>query len=145
MITSHLRLIKPKIFNDITRDYSSKITFKLSKNAAANHANDGKGNHIHVGTQKCTLVDCATKKCPQVCGQPTDLDIDGHHTHKPPVGRMARFVSVKDVNGDAKSQYFVPTNKKNTMTEQQKQTYGSDFKPDAKSQQYVTQHEENYD
>src|SRR5579875_2088091 len=125
--------------------YSSKVTFKLKNDAAKDYANDGTGKHTHVGTQQCILADRDTKKCPTVCSQPTILEVDGHNTHKPPVGRVTRFISPEDVNGSQQPQYFVPTNKKSEMTEQQKQAYGKDFKLDQNAQSYIEKYKDKYE
>ena len=127
------------------REYSTKVVFRLKNKAAKDHANDGSGKHPHVVTQTCTLQDCETKKCPKPCGQPDKIIIDGHNTHKPPVGRMARFISEEDTKGDPKSQYFVPSNSKNEMTEQERQQYGKDIKDDPSGKTFVDKYKDKYE
>lgn len=58
---------------------------------------------------------------------------------------MARFISEDDANGNPKPQYFVPTNKKNEMTETQRQHYGKEIKPDTSGQIFVDKHKDKYE
>lgn len=129
----------------IASSYSTKTCFTLSKNAAKNHANDGKGNHCHVAEQYCTKQECPEKTCPQLCDSSGDLKLRGHNTHKPPIGRFTRFVNEVDVNGDSKPQYFVPTNTKKVITDKEKQGYGTKIKPDPKTENYIKQHHDKYE
>lgn len=80
-----------------------------------------------------------------LCDQPNEIQIEGHNTHKPPIGRITRFIDEKDSNGDPNAQYFVPTNKKVEITEQEKENYGKDFKVDPKTQTFVNQHLDKYE
>lgn len=142
--TLGVKVVKPMLGHESSRNYATKVAFRLGKQAI-HKSNDDTGKHPHVGTQECVIQDCASKKCPALCDQPTKINVDGHNTHKPPIERMARFVSEKDANGDSNTQYFVSTNKKVEMTEQEKQKYGKDYKPDLKTQIFVNQHPDKYD
>ena len=127
------------------RAYATKVAFQLKKKAAEDLANDGTGKHPHVGTQQCVIADCASKKCLKPCDQPTYLLVDGHNTHKPPIGRLTRFISEEDATGDPHAQYFVKSNEKKEITKQEKQKYGKDIKPDPKAQTFIDKHRDKYD
>lgn len=121
--------------------YSTRVACTVDKKLA----NDGTGKHTHVAKQTCILANCENKECPALCTSPNKFKIQGHNTHKPPVGRITRFVAETDANGDQKTQYFVKTNKKIEITEQEKQQYGNKIKPDAKQQAFIDQHSDKYD
>lgn len=134
-----------KITDYNSRNYATIVAIKLKNKAAKNLANDANGKHSHVGTQTCTLQDCQTKECPTLCSQPDKLCIDGHNTHKPPIGRFARFIYEKDANGNNIPQYYVKMNKKTECTEEEKQTkYANDIKKDEKTESFVKQHSDKY-
>ena len=139
------RKVLPRIENEVAREYSTRVAVRLSKNAMKNHANDGTGKHPHVCVQKCALEDCENKKCTSVCDQPTNLDIDGHNTHIPPIGRISRYIAEEDAHGNPLKQYFVPTNTINTITEQQKQNYGKDVKADPLTQAFIEKYKDKYE
>ena len=101
-------------------------------------------SHTHIGAQKCILNDCDIKDCSTLCDLPNGLGIDGHNTHKPPIGRFARFISEEDTNGNKKAQYFVPVNKKSEITEQEKQQYNKDLKTDVKTENYFQKYKDKY-
>ena len=127
-----------------TRSYT-RTAVRLKKQAAKDLANDHTGKHPHVTENYCILKGCENQKCPSLCDQPNGSDIKGHNTHKPPVGRIARFVDSQDANGNAESQYFVKTNKKVTVSETEKQQYGKEIKDDPKQTTYVQNHDDKYD
>lgn len=145
MLSSAIKRVPVQYSPIINQNYSTRIAFQLKNKAAKDLANDGTGKHIHVGKQSCTLTDCETKVCAQLCAENKIIAVEGHNTHKPPVGRIARFISDQDVNGQQKTQYFVPTNKKSEFTEEKKQEYGKDIKVNIKTQAYVKQHNDKYE
>lgn len=141
-IMSRLHMAKQSVKFIAHQSYSTRVACKVDKKLA----NDGTGNHTHVAKQSCILTNCENKDCPSLCSTPDKFRVTGHNTHKPPVGRMARFVAETDANGSQKAQYFVPTNKKIEITEQEKQQqYGNKIKPDAKQQIFIDQHSDKYD
>lgn len=141
MLTSRVVTKIPLIHSS----YSTKIAFKLKAKAAKDYANDSTGKHPHVGTQKCTIADCNAKKCTNVCGNPTEITIDGHNTHKPPIGRMTRYIADEDANGYPNTQYFVKTNKEKVITEKEKIQYGKDFKDDPVTKTFVDKYANKYE
>lgn len=106
---------------------------------------DGSRKHTNVVKENCTLLDCQQKKGSFSCDQSAKYRILGHNTHKPPIGRFARFIDDYDANGDPKKQYFVSTNEKKEITEQEKQNYGKNLKPNPKQTNYIQNHEDKYD
>lgn len=140
-----VRLATPRLSKELSRGYATDAAFKLKGQAAKDHANDGGKGHTHTGTQKCILPDCDSKKCPGLCDQAAGLQIDGHNTHKPPIGRFCRFVASEDVNGDPRPQYYVPSNTKNEMTEQEKQNYGKQIKPDSAAEAFMQKYKDKYE
>lgn len=133
-------------FNSTSRAYySTKTAANLTKQAVQDLANDGSGKHPHVMENFCILKGCENKKCPSLCDQSAKYRILGHNTHKPPIGRFARFIDDYDANGDLKKQYFVSTNEKKEITEQEKQNYGKNLKPNPKQTNYIQNHEDKYD
>lgn len=129
----------------VTRFYSNRTAIKLTKQAAKDLNNDGTGKHTHIMENYCISKECENKKCPTLCDQGYKNEIKGHNTHKPPIGRIARFIDNHDANGDPKPQYFIPTNKKVEITEKEKQQYGKDIKEDMKQTNFVQQHDDKYD
>lgn len=127
-----------------TRSYTIKAV-KFKKKAAEELANDDNGKHTHIIQNFCILKGCENKKCSQLCDQFNRFDVKGHNTHRPPVGRIVRFVDSQDADGNTKSQYFVRTNKNVTVTETEKQNYGKDIKEDAKQTTYIQNHNDKYD
>jgi len=133
-------------FKPIAQQYSTRTTCQFKGKAAKDLANDHTGKHTHVIEEKCIVTDCENQKCPSLCDNANGFAVKGHNTHKPPVGRMTRFVSEKDANGVNKPQYFVPSNTKKEVTEQDRQQkYSKDIKPDPKQQAFVTQHDDKYE
>ena len=128
-----------------TRSYATKRAVRLNKDAAKDYANDGSGKHPHIGSEKCTVEDCESKECPTLCGDPTKFNIKGHNTHKPPIGRFCRFVSEEDAKGEFRAQYYVKTNKKTEMTQEEKQQYGKNIKADPATQAYVEKYKDKYE
>lgn len=118
---------------------------RLKGKAAKDHANDGTGNHPHRAENYCIKERCEKLKCPSLCDTPKSFRIVGHGTHKPPIGRFSQRISDTDANGDPNPQYYVKSNKKNEMTEQEKQNYGNQIKPDAKMEAHMDKHKDKYD
>ena len=48
------RKVLPRVENEVTCQYATKVALRFSKQAVKNHANDGTGKHPHICTQKCT-------------------------------------------------------------------------------------------
>ena len=88
-----------------TRDMSCLRGVKFTKKMPQNMINDNNTAHTHVVKEKCVIPDCDIKKCPSLCDDFKEGDIKGHQTHKPPIGRMARYISAEDANGEKKQQY----------------------------------------
>lgn len=107
-------------------------------------ANDGSGKHTHVAEQTCILDNCENKICEKLCADPNTFKIKGHNTHKPVIGRLTRFISAEDANGDPKKQYFVPCNERKQLTEAEKQAYGNKIKNDPKQQEFIETHQDKY-
>lgn len=133
------------VISSSIRAQYTQSAFQLKKKAAKDHANDGTGSHSHQANQYCIRPNCDKQVCPQLCDQPKELDFKGHNTHKPPVGRFARFISDNDANGNPTKRYFVKTNKSNKMTEQEKQNYGKEVKHDPKMENFIKNHSDKYD
>jgi hypothetical protein len=129
----------------MTRMYATKTAVNFKNQAAQDLANDGTGKHPHVMQNYCVLKGCENKKCMTLCDNGVKSRITGHNTHVPPGGRFARFIAEHDANGDPKKQYFVPTNKKTEISEQEKQSYGKDIKDNKKQTSYVQNHDDKYD
>lgn len=123
----------------------TRSAVRLKNQAAKDVANDDTGKHTHVTQNYCVLKGCENKSCPSLCDQPDGCDVKGHNTHKPPIGRITRFVADHDANGNSKTQYFVKTNKKTTITEKEKQKYGKDIKDDPNQTTFVQNHHDKYD
>jgi hypothetical protein len=139
----------PKIYyvytNNMTANMSICVSIKIKKNTVKYLANDGTGKHTHVATEICENLNCEVKKCPTLCENSKQIEIKGHNTHKPPIGRFCRFVSEIDANGNFSTQYFVPTNEKKSISSSQKASYENDIKPDSKQQSYIKKHADIYE
>lgn len=122
----------------VFRQYTTIIPCKVPKVLA----NDGTSKHTHVVEQTCILEDCDTKKCLNLCSSKNTFRILGHNTHKPPVGRLTRFISEQDADGNLKTQYFVPSNKKIEITEHQ---HGFQIKTNLKTKSYIDKHSDKYE
>lgn len=84
---------------------------------------------------------CSLISCQGLCGLPNGFRVLGHNTHKPPIGRMARFIHEKDANGADKPQYFVPTNTKKEISQEEREKYpAKEIKEDLKQQGYIEDH-----
>ena len=129
----------------MTRMYATKSVVNLKNKAAQDLANDGTGKHPHVMQNYCVLKGCENKKCMTLCDNGNKSWIMGHHTHVPPGNRNAKFIADHDANGDLQKQYFVLTNKKTEISEQEKQNYGKDLKDNKKQTTYVQNHDDKYD
>jgi len=66
------------------------------------------------------------------------MRMQGHNSHKPPIGKACKFISSHDANGNPDAQYYIraPSPAK-TITAAQKQAYGSEIKPDPKHSTFV--------
>lgn len=142
---SSTKKLATKLGTSFCRNYATQEAVKVNGKAVQELANDGTGKHTHITKQECSAEDCASKKCTALCAIPTKTSFEGHNTHKPPIGRFARVISEEDVNGNQQTQYFVPTNKKIEITEQEKQQYGKDIKPDPKTKKYVEKYQDKYE
>ena len=122
--------------------YSTTKACKFKGKAAKDLSNDGgKKNHTHVVEEKCAKDGCSLESCPKLCGIPKGFRVIGHNTHKPPIGRLARFIDEKDANGADKPQYFVPTNTKKEVSQEEREKYpANEIKEDPKQQSYVDDH-----
>lgn len=130
---------------NIMRLYSTRTAINLSKKVANDLANDGTGKHAHILENKCILKGCEHKKCINLCDDYSKSKVLGHNTHKPPIGRFARFIDDHDANGDPQKQYFVKTNKTIEITKQEKQKYCKEIKENNKQTSFVKNHDEKYD
>ena len=71
----------------------ANLVEKLLKNLA----NDDTGKHTHVIEEKCIITECPSKFCPSLCDKANGFTVKGHNTHKPPIGRLTRFISEGDL------------------------------------------------
>lgn len=127
------------------RAYSTRVGLKLKGDVAKNLSNDNQKGHTHAAEETCSFKNCRLSNCPGLCGPRDKTYILGHDTHKPPVGRFARYVSDTDTNGDPKDQYHVKTNTKVEVDEKQRQAYGKKIKEDPKKTAYIRQNRDKYD
>lgn len=116
--------------NQKGQNMSTLISYKFKKKAAQDLANDGTGKHPHICKETCVQPDCSTKKCTSLCDIGDKLDVKAHDTHKPPIGRMCKFISSHDAHGNPDAQYNVKAVPKKSITATQKQAYGSEIKID---------------
>ena len=124
--------------NKQSNNMATLVAYKVKGNAAKDLANDGTGKHAHVCKDTCVQPDCESKNCNSLCDVFKETTSLGHNTHKPPVGRFARFVAGYDANGVWISQYFVRSNFPRTADASKVTQYNvKDLKNDPKQTQYV--------
>lgn len=133
------------IFAQVSRNYATKTSYIFKGKAAKDLANDQSGKHPQAVDEFCEKEDCKKTDCPVLCDKPAGFRVKGHNTHKPPIGRMARFIHDPDADGKPKSQYFVLANTKKEITEKEKQNYGKDIKPNPKHKTFMDDHSDKYE
>ena len=130
--------LNPSTLQNKQSNMATLVAYKVKGNAAKDLANDGTGKHAHVCKETCVQSDCEEKKCNSLCDVFKDTTSLGHNTHKPPIGRFAKFIAKYDANGILNSQYFVRSNFPKAANASTINQYNpKELKPDPKQTQYV--------
>lgn len=83
------------------------------------------------------------KKCTSLCDVLKDVTPLGHNTHKPPIGRFARYVSGTDASGNQNSQYFTKSTTQKTINAATVNQYNpNEMKVDTKQTAFVNSSKE---
>ena len=134
--------IHPVSSRILNQSNMSTIRFNKFKGKAKKLVNDETGKHSHGCREKCDIADCSEKKCESLCGSLQEMDILGHTTHNPPIGKYYRVVSDYDADGKPRTQYFVRGKKKVINDNQKKEYSDKEVKTDEKQTKHANSSDE---